>query len=475
MQSQLIGEGALRIGGANLSAALPLSEESEVIRRPGTLVRAPRDTALRIVLLTPGTGSFYCGTCMRDNALAVALRRLGHDALMVPMYLPPALDEASAADGAPLFFGGINVYLQQKSAVFRKTPRWLDRIFDGPGALAGAAKRAGMTQPADLGDLTLSMLRGEDGNQVKELDRLVEWLAGDGRADVVLLSNALLMGLARRIKRGTGATVACTLHGEDTFLDALPEPDRTACWETLADRARDVDVFVAVSHYHADLMTRRARLNADRVRVVYNGIDLSGYGPSSPSEPPVVGYLARMCPPKGLHTLIDAFLLLRQGDKIPGVRLRIAGAQTAGDIAYVGEQRAKLAAAGLAGDVEFLPNIGRDKKVAFLRGLSALSVPATYGESFGLYVVEALAAGVPVVQPRHAVFPELLAETGGGVLCEPDDPRSLADALADLLANPARARELGEEGRRVVNTRFGVDVMARKVAAVFAGPPAAAV
>lgn len=429
---------------------------------------------MRIVLLTPGTGSFYCGTCMRDNALAVALRRLGHDALMVPMYLPPALDEASAADGAPLFFGGINVYLQQKSALFRKTPRWVDKLLDSPGALAGAAKRAGMTEARDLGDLTLSMLRGEDGNQGKELDRLVEWLAGDGKADVVILSNALLMGLARRIKRETGATVACTLHGEDTFLDALPEPDRTACWDTLADRARDVDHYIAVSRYHADLMTRRARLDAGRVHVVYNGIDLTGYGPASLSEPPVIGYLARMCPPKGLHTLIDAFILLRQGGKVPGARLRVAGAQTAGDVTYVAEQRAKLAAAGLTGDVEFLPNISRDEKIGFLRGLSALSVPATYGESFGLYVVESLAAGVPVVQPRHAVFPELLAETGGGILCEPNDPRSLADALAGLLAAPERARELGEEGRRAVNARFGVDTMARNVEAVFAGKSAVA-
>ena len=117
---------------------------------------------MRIILLTPGTGSFYCGTCMRDNALALALRSQGHDALMVPLYLPPTLDEASSAENAPLFYGGINVYLQQKAGLFRKTPRWVDRLFDAPALLQGAARRAGMTQAHELGDLTLSMLRGED-------------------------------------------------------------------------------------------------------------------------------------------------------------------------------------------------------------------------------------------------------------------------------------------------------------------------
>src|SRR2546421_8676507 len=171
---------------------------------------------MRIVFLTPGTGSFYCGTCMRDNALAVALRKMGHDAILVPMYLPPALDETAASPDAPLFYGGVNVYLQQKSSIFRKTPRIVDRLLDSAPIISSAARKAGMTDPSDLGDITLSILRGEEGNQAKELDRLTEWLAGEGKADVVVLSNALLMGLARRIKQRTGAAVVCTLHGEDS-------------------------------------------------------------------------------------------------------------------------------------------------------------------------------------------------------------------------------------------------------------------
>lgn len=425
---------------------------------------------MRIIQLTPGTGSFYCGTCLRDNALVSALRRQGHDALMIPLYLPPTLDEAASSENMPVFYGGVNVYLQQQSALFRKTPRWLDRLLDSPAVLQSAARRAGSTRPQELGDITLSTLRGEEGHQAKELDRLAEWLAADGKADVVCLSNALLMGLARRIKAKTQAAVVCTLQGEDYFLDLMPEPYRTQAWDTLAERAQDVDAFIAVSRYYGDVMQHRAKLPSERVHIVHNGIALDGY-PTTPRvcqpDPPVLGFLSRMCALKGLHTLIEAFILIRQRGRIPDLKLHIAGTKTEGDAAYVAELQARLEEAGLAREAAFLPNISREEKLAFLQSLSVLSVPAMYGESFGLYLLEAWAAGVPVVQPRHAAFPELLTATGGGVLCEPDDPLSLADTLEEILCAPSHAVHLGETGRHAVHAHFHVDQMAQNVADVF--------
>ena len=421
---------------------------------------------MRLVYLTTGTGSFYCGSCMRDNALVVALRKRGHDALLVPMYLPLTLDEASAAQNAPLFYGGINSYLQQISPLFRKTPRWLDKLFDSPAALARAGKRAGMTKASELGSMTLSMLQGEEGNQKKELERLVEWLALE-KPDWVILSNALLLGMGRQIKAKTGAKVACTLQGEDGFLDALGAPYRQRCWDTIAERAAELDALIAVSRYHADVMTQRARLPQDKLHVVYNGIDLTGY-PSQPTPPstPTIGYLARMCATKGLGTLIEAFLLL--GKRNPDVRLKVIGSQVGYDATYVAELTAKLAAAGLAERVSWHPNVSREEKIAHLKSLSVLSVPATYGESFGLYIIEALAAGVPVVQPRHGAFPELLAQTGGGVLCDPDNPAALATALEALLADPQAAAARGAEGQQNVFARFSVEAMAQGVERVLA-------
>lgn len=429
---------------------------------------------MRIINLTPGTGTFYCGTCIRDNALVVALRKLGHDAHLIPMYLPTMLDEPAASPAAPLFYGGVNVYLQQKSALFRKTPIIIDRFFDSAPLLKLAAKQAGATQARDLGELTLSMLRGEEGRQVKELDRLTAWLTANGKPNVVCLSNALLVGLARCIKERTGAAVVCTLQGEDGFLDSLPERDRDACWQTLSERARDLDAFIAVSHYYAEVMTKRAKLSADRVHVVHNGILLDGYATQTSTANtegvesiPVLGFLARMCPAKGLETLVEAFIELRARDVIKNLKLRIAGSMTAADQPFVDKLRARLEAKRLAGEVEFLPNVSHADKIAFLQSLSALSVPATYGEAFGLYLTEAWAAGVPVVQPHHGAFPELVEASGDGVLCDPDDPTALAVAIEELLSDPARARAMGERGRQAVLEKFSAEVMAANVLRVF--------
>jgi len=429
---------------------------------------------MRIVQLTPGTGSFYCGTCLRDNALVVELRRQGHDALLVPLYLPLVVDEALPERVGPLFYGGIKIYLQQKFGGFRAAPRWLDRLLDAPSLLAAAARRAGMTSPRDLGDLTLSMLRGEAGHQAKELARLTDWLVSEIHPEAVCLSTALLVGMARQIRARTGARLVCALAGEDAFLDSLPEPTRREAWELVAERASDVDAFVAVSRYFADVMIHRARLPADRVHVVYPGIRLDGFEPApAPPEPPVIGYLARMIPGKGLGTLVDAFIRLREAGAAPRAKLRVAGACTAADLPFVRALQQRLRTHGLEGDAEFLPNLSREAKIAFLRGLTLLSVPATYGEAFGLYVLEANAVGVPVVQPRHGAFPEVLAATGGGVLCEPDDPASLAEALARLLADPEAARALGRQGRDAVQRRFTAERMARETLAVITGEVAA--
>jgi len=428
---------------------------------------------MRILFLTPGTGSFYCGTCLRDNALATALRKQGHDALMIPLYLPTTLDEENVSPEAPLFYGGVNSYLQQKSKLFRKTPRWIDKLFDSPAMLKVAAGRAGSTQPEDLGDMTLSMLRGEDGNQAKELDRLIEWLKTDGKADVICLSNALLMGMVRRIKRETGAFVAVTLQGEDSFLDGLPEPERSQSWETLAERAQEADAFIAPSRYYADVMAERCQLPKERVHVVPNGILLDGY-PTEPRKslpsPPVIGFLSRMCPPKGLHTLVDAYLKVKK--KILDAKLCVIGTQTDFDVPYVEGLQAKIASEGYAADVSWHPNVSREEKVRLLQTLSVLSVPATYGESFGLYVIEAMAAGIPVIQPYQAAFPEIIDATQGGVLYELDTPHQLATTIETLLGDPNNVRDRGEAGRRAVFANYSVEKMAEGVMQVFTGKSA---
>lgn len=424
---------------------------------------------MNVIQITPGTGNFHCGSCMRDAALVLALRRLGHDVRCVPLYLPFVTEEDHVED-SPLFFGGINVYLQQKSRLFRSTPRWIDRVFDQSALLRWATRGDHMTTARELGELTISTLLGDDGNQVKELNRLAEWMVHEPKPDLISLSNVMLLGIGRKLKEVLRVPIVCTLQGEDSFLDALPDPLAGRAWDLLRDLARDVDAFIPVSRYYGDLMTRRLDLDPSSVHVVWNAMTFDGYtARAALPDPPVIGYLTRMCRVKGLEALVDAYILLRKRNRVPGLRLHVAGAETGADKAFVKGLEAKLRAAGVLDDVIFLPNISREEKIEFLRGLSVLSVPATYGESFGLYVIESLACGVPVVQPDHAAFPELIAATGGGVLVPPDNVEALADALADLVADTDKNLALGNAGREQVLKTFGMDRMAEEVMRVYVG------
>ena len=425
--------------------------------------------ALNIIQLTPGAGPMYCGNCLRDNTLVAALLRMGHQAMLAPLYLPLTLDEADQSAGAPVLMGGINVYLDQRFALFRAAPSWLRRLLSSRRLLRWAMGRAASTRPEELGEMTLSMLRGEEGFQARELGNLCAWLKTQPKPEALCLSNALLVGLARRLTLDLKAPVVCMLQGEDGFLDSLPEPFRARCWQTLAERIRDADVLVAPSGHFADLMSRRLGLAAGKVKVVYNGIRLpeEPAAPSAAAEPgernPVLGFFARMCPEKGLDLLVDAYILLRKRGRITGLKLRVGGSCGPRDAVLVETLKGRLRSAGLEREAEFCPNLSLKEKFAFLRSLSVFSVPTRCEEAFGLYVIEAMAAGVPVVQPGHGAFPELVEATGGGILCKAGDIESLANGIETLLLAPERARALGERGRKAVFDQFSARRMAEEM------------
>ncbi len=431
---------------------------------------------MKIVLLTPGTGSYHCGVCMRDNALAKKLTRMGHDAVMLPMYLPLTLDEDSASPQSPIFFGGISTYLREKVPFLRHMPHWLDRALSQPWLLKMLAGRAAKTGGPEVAGMTLSMLRGEEGNQAAEIEELIAWLRvafHGAKPDAVWLSTALQAGLARRIRAELGVPVIGFLQGEDTFLDGLGAA-APSIWALLAERMRDANVWVAPSRYFADLMARRLGWSPDdlQLRVIPNGVDCHVHEPSTPNPQPVIGYLARFLPTKGLGLLIAAFLLLRQ--RMPEARLRCAGSMTAGDALYVESLKASLRAAGCEDAVSWQPNVTREEKAAFLASLTVFSVPATYSEAFGQYLIEAMAAGIPVVQPRASAFPEIIESSGGGVLfplgkTDAESAWNLASALESLLRDPARARALGESGRAAAHSEFSMTRLAERMIALTSG------
>jgi glycosyltransferase involved in cell wall biosynthesis len=424
---------------------------------------------MRIAYIAAGAGGMLCGSCIRDNALVKALQDRGHDALLLPIYTPLRTDDENVASKR-VFYGAINVYLQQKLPWLRHLPRPLHGLLDRPALLRRLAVSSSATDARELGELTLSMLQGEQGRQERELDDLVEWLADHFRPDVVHLTNAMLLGLAGRLREVLQVPVVCSLQGEDIFLDDLEPRYRERVLSVLAERASEVDALVATSAYYADHMAEYLGLERAVIDVARIGIHLEGHGPapeSLPSQARRIGYLARICPEKGLHELLAAFGEMVQRQPENDFELRAAGYLGGRDRQYFEQLTADTARQPWGDRFAYEGELDREAKVRFLQSLHVLSVPTTYKEPKGLFVLEALANGVPVVLPRHGAFPELVEATGGGLLVEPGSPQALATGLEQLLGDEDRRRELGERGREAVVREFGADRMAIETERVY--------
>ncbi len=424
---------------------------------------------MKIAYITPGSGgSFYCQNCFRDVALLQALQACGHDVVQVPLYLPTNLDGDQSIHETPVFYGAINLYLKEKVRFYRQAPVWLERFFDSQAMLNLAARFSGSTRPEGLEEMTLSMLHGEYGRQASELDHLIEYLQKEIAPDVVHLSNALLLGLAHRLKHDLGVGVVCSLQDENEWVDLMEEDYQKQVWNLMAQKAKDVDLFVTSSRYYAEKSQGQMDIPADKIDVIYGGVDLNGYLPSTrPLDPPVVGYLCRMSAYFGLGILVDAIIHVKKNSRFSDLRLHLSGGYTSDDKSFVDEQMKKMAQHGFGGDVRIFHNFDKDSRVQFLKTLTLLSVPVPAGEAFGAYQVEALAAGVPVVQPNVGCYPEFVEATNGGIIYEPNTSEKLAGAIVSLLEDPEKIQDLSARGRPVVLERFSMDSMARNIARLY--------
>ena len=425
---------------------------------------------MKIAQLTPGSGdNFYCENCLRDAALVKAVRNNGHDMIMIPMYLPLQTDKEEKLANAPIFFGGINVYLQQKMKLFRNTPRWLDKILDSPKLLGLVAKKASMTSASDLAETTISMLNGEHGRQVKELERLVDWLAEEeNRPDIVCLSNLLLAGMAKEIKEKVGVPVVSLLQDEDGFIDGLGGDWAKQAWGILRERCENLDGFISVSRYYADVMKERLGLADEKVHVVRIGIDVDKFTSIKRcSDAGAIGFLSRMCRGKGLDILVDAFIVLKKQEVFRQLKLKVTGGKTSADDEFINEQKRKLQATSLLADVEFIDEFFEEGKKEFFESIDVLCVPAREEAAYGLFVIEAFAAGVLVVEPDLGVFKELIEESKAGVVYEPNNPGWLAEVMEPILRDEGLRTEYSINGRKAARELFDVKQSAKNLVKLF--------
>jgi glycosyltransferase involved in cell wall biosynthesis len=439
---------------------------------------------MRILSITAGAAGMYCGSCVRDNALAVELLARGHDVTLLPLYTPTNPDETNVSRDRVLF-GGISIYLQQYSRLFRKLPRFLDRLWDSPRVINALASRSLSTDPRRLGNLTISMLQGDGGVLRKEFDKLLDWISAEPTPDIINLPNSLLIGLARPLRDAVKRPIVCTLQGEDLFLDGLFEPYRQRAIDLIREQVVHVDRFLSVSEYYAPVMAGLLKIPSQKMAVVPLGINLSGYKRREvvpPHQPPPspqsgfgeagntpfrVGYFARIAPEKGLLVLADAYVRLRKRTGSAPMALEAAGYLAPAQHGYLDDVLRTLERDGVASEFTYRGALDRDAKLAFLRTLDVFSVPAPYDEPKGVFLLEAMASGVPVVQPRRGAFTEIVENTGGGLLVPPDDPAALADGLYSLWADRDRAATLANRGFEGVRRHYSIARSTDRLLAVY--------
>jgi glycosyltransferase involved in cell wall biosynthesis len=405
----------------------------------------------------------YCGSCLRDNAMATELMARGHDVLLLPVYTPTFTDEPNVSRDH-VVLGGISAYLEQYVPLFRKTPRWLDRLWDSTTALNLATRRSISTNPKMLGEMTVSVLKGEGGFQRKEIDKFIDWVKDEAPPDIINIPYTLLLGLAEPLKKALKSPICCTLQGEDLFLDNLQEPYRAQSLNLIRGHLPHVDLFLSVSEFYADFMPGYLGIPREKIRVVPIGINPHGFDRGKTSGGPfTIGFLGRIAPEKGLRVLAEAYRLLRQSGELPEARLEAAGYMATDSKPYLEEVQKTLRDAGLEHEFHYHGVLERAEKIAFLQTLDVMSMPATYDEPKGVSLLEAMACGVPLVQPRRGAFTELIERTGGGLLVQPDNARSLADGILRIARDEQLAAELSANGFRGVREHYTAAHMADKV------------
>ena len=424
---------------------------------------------MNIMHIIPGSGgSFYCGNCLRDSKYVEALRKSDHKVVKLPMYLPLFADEHDLSREIPVFYGAISIYLKQLYPVFRKAPRWFDRALNSKPMLKLASKFAGSTRAKGLEEMTVSMLLGEEGQQKDELQHMVDWIVENCSPDVIHLSNALLLGLAQQLGERLNVPVICSLQDEDVWVDVMKPSARDSVWKLMSKKAEHVTSFISVSDYYAGVMKEKMDIPAEKLASVHIGVDPADY-----TFVPVagkkrnIGYVSRMCHSNGLDILVDAFILLKQKEEFSDVGLVLTGGSTGDDRKFLSEIRHKLKEHGLSQQVEFHEDFEEVGLREYFEKVSMVSVPVRNGEAFGIYLLECMVSGVPVVQPALGAFPEIVELTGGGSIYKENTPEALAADLEKLLSDPEELDRLSRQGSEGVKKHFHIEMQAERMVAIY--------
>ena len=412
---------------------------------------------MKILFIIPGSGdSFYCGNCFRDNLQASALRKAGHDVIIMPLYLP--LRHESFQADTPLFFPATTYYTEQKFFKNRRMPGWLKSITGSGTMLNLASSLSGTTSAEGMEDITLSMITGNDAVFGRQVHELIAWIKDREMPDVIHLSSSLLIGIAKAIREQVDIPVVCSLQDEEVWIDSLNKKDADTAWKGIAENIRHIDRFITTSKFYKKIAAEKIPL-INGIDVIYPGVDPHKYASPDYPQKPVIGFFYRMNRANGLDILAEAFVRLKKKNTIPGLRLKIGGGYTGKDKRFLNKIKKLLEP--YKDEVEVSDDYSLDAHTHFYKDISVISVPITFDEGVGLYLCEAFAAGRPAVEPSAGSFPEIVGE--GGVLYAPNTSEALAEALEKILTNKDLYTKSKEKAIELSATRYNEKVLAEKL------------
>lgn len=433
---------------------------------------------MKIAIITAGGAGMFCGSCMQDNTVARALRLAGEDVVLIPTYTPIRVDEENVSANR-VFMGGINVYLDSAVPGWHLLPGWMTSWLNHPATVRWLTRFGSDPDPSKLGKLTLDMLNGAAGPQQRELRTLVSYLCGDLQPDVILFSNSLLSGVLSELRPKFPGKIICLLQGDDIFLEALDNRWKRPVMEQLRRNCTLFDGFLTHSGYYRDFMADYLKLDGNRIRQIPLTIDTDECpGPADvahaecrgvPADETFrIGYFARICPEKGVQNLLEAACTVLP--HVPGARVDIAG--------YLPPRHRQWFERYLREAREKVPHrihwLGspdtRTEKLQIISRFNLLCVPTEYHEPKGLFVLEAGLVGVPVLLPRHGVFPELAEKLKHGMLYDPTSKTGLSDALRTAIEQyPSKPRDLPARVRDQFGMQATGPLLRQALAACLAG------
>ena len=427
---------------------------------------AIRNNMIKVAYLVTGSGdSFYCGNCHRDRLYVSSLKKTGKvNMIGVPLYLPPIGSDFGNEIESPVFFGAVSMFLRERVKMFEHMPGFMDKILDAPPLLRLAARKAGATRTEGFEETTLNMIRGDMASTAKEARRLADFLSEGGKPDIIHLANALIMGLGKQLKELLGSKIVCSLQNEDEWIDEMVEPYRSQAWDLIKAGASNIDLFISPSEYFKQVIIEKTGINPDSIRVVPSGLDEVIPHYKERKQPnPAIGYYSRLSYQNGLDKLVDAYIDIMINRRIPSLELHICGGYTADNKSFINEQLKKLRKSGFDDRVKLYPSFSGKQKEEFFNSISLMSVPVRKYDAYGLYILTANSAGVPVVQPATGAYPEIIEQTGGGVLYSPDTVEKLGDTICETLEDSEKINEMGKRGRAAIEGKLGSASMAEKL------------